>query len=919
MASSSYPPDRLSVDDLPPLIVRVSGLPSDALAGFSSPSCLTAERRLCTLEERSQAARTALVQLLYTAIQDAPPGQRRLLLDLKRDSFNGRDLLGYRSHSQWNQVAQLLGPLAEYTLTAEEEVESCRRELLKVYECQRSREQQHLKELIRQPRLLRGLALGSPEFILNLPRFLNASPECVGRRERRLEMTSLRYVSRAAVKLSPFSSLTPIGVGRLQSTATSEESLRFGDDDWRESSRIYLQRFLIGQIADLLAHHGPFRAGLPVELNPTIERLDKGIYRFVCPGSWAGSPESPILERQQPSLVRARLNGPVPEWLLSTYKESSQLYRDVLAHLASEFPREPAEALRASVDRLLRIGFLCFELPWARPVGDSEALLLEYLDQIEDEALEPLRARLRGLIEALERYGESRSPAQTVIDGRAKIQEILEDASVLVGKRLKAEKEGKDWFFHEDVFLTSGGSTAEILKVPSARIQKVLDEMSSLVRLSNLGNSRLDYLHTLHGFAAARWPDAEEVGFLDFLEAAFPIFKQYISFDRETRLQWPLRRRAFNPMGLPEIDQLQLLREEAARALSETFVDKGPDVEVDLGVLRDIVGNLPEHYVEPRDFSVFVQPLQPSGASWVLNALVEGAGRFESRYTMVMPPEVRQEWSTRYSARSAFDPGSGNAEIVDLFSPANNNTANLHHPLTRRVIEFPGQPTGLAPEHVLPLRDLRVRFDGVGKLPWLVDPRGQRLLPSHLGAQGFRFLPSVYKFLALFGTWELRPCFPTKGWKQIGDVLARQRHWIGDVIYRRRAWVCELGPLKAEIAGQSGAAAFQKISRWRRQRELPDRVFIADPILIREGRSLLKPQYLDFTSCLFVDLFRTLLEKQIERLEVIEALPGPEDGLARTRGGRWATELQLDSHGLNPFELSSSHSGKNVVVASGLG
>jgi hypothetical protein len=55
-----------------------------------------------------------------------------------------------------------------------------------------------------------------------------------------------------------------------------------------------------------------------------------------------------------------------------------------------------------------------------------------------------------------------------------------------------------------------------------------------------------------------------------------------------------------------------------------------------------------------------------------------------------------------------------------------------------------------------------------------------------------------------------------------------------------------------------------------------------------------KPQYIDFSSPIFVELFRQRLAAS-DQLAMEEVLPAVEDGIPDESGARWAVELQLDS------------------------
>ncbi|HEY6320116.1 MAG TPA: hypothetical protein VJA16_00995, partial [Thermoanaerobaculia bacterium] len=194
-----------------PLIVRIAGLSADAMAAFASDL----GRRANELRELAAGiveARTALVERLYAAIDGASIEDRRFFLAMKRDSFNGRSLRKYRQQPGWLRVPQAIGPLAEETVRLEERRESLEAEFHAAYAAQLHRERAALASFLGDRHFLRGVALSSYVLVDNLPR-LRQPAGGAQHRERRLELSLLRYLSRAALKLSPFSTLTRIGLG----------------------------------------------------------------------------------------------------------------------------------------------------------------------------------------------------------------------------------------------------------------------------------------------------------------------------------------------------------------------------------------------------------------------------------------------------------------------------------------------------------------------------------------------------------------------------------------------------------------------------------------------------------------------------------------------------------------------------------
>lgn len=877
----------------PPVIARIAGLPVDTVLAFSSSLCNTSLNHLRVLEESLLRARAELSEELYRIIHCAPAEVRRFLLAVKRDSYNGRSLSKHQDHPEWPTLLDRMGDVARTALVLEERLESARTDFESAYADRLGWERNHLLGYTEDQHFLRGVALGSPGLVTELPRLCRTSSVPYGRRERRIEGSLLRYVTRSAMKLSPFSTLTRVAFGR-----TCSEAMEIQATDprcWSERSEIRSQRYIFDLLLDLLSRRGPCRDRLAVEVNPTIECVDESVYRLIRPSYWDRASGKAGMEQVKPALVRLRIRGPLIPWLLA-HHQSWPSYSDLVTEVVATFPSIELQRVRAIVDQLLGLGFLCFAWPWSSVDLRLEQKLVTYLENLPDrEALRDIEDRLRRLVDILENYSTTTTPARMVAEGRELVHELLRRAVEFAGVgQQAAEIESKEWFFHEDVFLCSDNPTLEIFTIPPVGASRALESLDPLVRMANLASNRLEFLLTVQAFAAKRWAGVKEVPFLDFFEAAYPIFEDHVRFDVESRGRTIFHRPVFNPLDLASLEELRRCRERVAEGLETCFVTEGEDCRLDLDRLRRILAQTSGMAAESRDFCAFVQPLDSHGRQWVLNLLVDGFGRLGSRFTAVMPQEIIDQWTAYFIAQSTFLRGEDRIEIVDMYFPG-GHTPNVHAPQTRRVLEIPGQSTGLSPQRCLRLTDLWIRLDSAMQHPILVDSEGRVILPHHLGSVASRYLAAPLKFLALFGPGEFRSHLPRQRSYRENGVQVSRRHWAGNVVYGRRTWACSTDDLRADLSGRSAAAAYLRINRWRSERGIPDRVFIAEPLPTTESRShFTKPQYIDFTSCLLVELFRSIVMHSVEEIQISEVLPSPEEISPAQDGQRWAFEVQLE-------------------------
>ena len=101
-----------------PLIVRIAGLPAPVMVAFSSQACSAALRDAAQLRYELHRCRAEMVDRLHAAIPGSPPSLRQLLLTVKRDCFNGREIgrIGSRPTGRPWSGSSVLRPTASWSL-----------------------------------------------------------------------------------------------------------------------------------------------------------------------------------------------------------------------------------------------------------------------------------------------------------------------------------------------------------------------------------------------------------------------------------------------------------------------------------------------------------------------------------------------------------------------------------------------------------------------------------------------------------------------------------------------------------------------------------------------------------------------------------------------------------------------------------
>jgi len=873
-----------------PVIVRIAGLPVAAMEPFGSEKCLHEAKAVLRFERELESVRSRIVDRLHEKIDGAPVAVRRFLLTVKRDCYNGRDMFARRSSSDWPIFEAALPDLAARFGELEDGLAARQKAFEETFRNEQEREVHHLLTLLDEENLRQGLALASPEVLSNVNR-LRKPFASYQRKERRLMQSLLRYVSRSALKLSPFSTLTRLGLGTVvEEPSPTPVQLMLGGATQRELRRI--KKHVVVKYCTILRQYPPFRDRLQVQLNPSVEEVGLDRYRFIEPFHWQLNREAREFRYFNESQVSVNLRGPfIPE--LKALLEKPRPYDDLVRLLSHKLSNEPA-AVEPVIRKLSKIGFLLLLFPWPTNDFDPERKLLVFLERLSrDEILDEFARNFERLLDLRDASppSDARLRNYREIDGlRLKGFRILTEAMDLP----EVKQEANDKRIYEDVFLLPQGDREQnaVARISRHAVEEALASARPMVLYSDLNYTRYEFLHSLGALAEKHWPGQQEIGFLDLFQVAQPLWADYIKVATAAIKEW--KQDLWNPFDLEEITALNRLRNAVLREMADCMQQKGNELVLDRQSAERAVRRIPDMYTPAFGPCLFVQPTTPDGDLWMLNHMLDGTGRFSNRYTTVMPGGLSDRFSSHLSQGGAAVTLLGEpAEMIEILC-ARDDHLNVHKVQTARVLEMPGENADLPPERRVGVRDLRVRLDG--PLPVLVDRSGQRLMPIFLGTNGLVGMPTLVRFLSRFGIGEFRLMHPPRPPQRHDGVTTFSRLRIGNLVLRRQMWVISPATTFDGYADSSDAEFFLAVNHWRLEHGIPDRVFVYEKLQVKFTLwPIHKPQYIDFTSPSFIPVLRSVLDSSEDELKLEEMLPTPDAFPTDEDGRKWAFEAQLES------------------------
>ncbi|MGW2185343.1 lantibiotic dehydratase [Streptomyces sp. NPDC001719] len=881
----------------PRFMLRVAGLPVEAVRALRCPDTGRWAERVLREEARLRARGAELSDRLHPLVKGAAGDrERRLLLRLRRDAFNGRLPAG---------AEEALALLAAADPAAAAEAGDWLRdrralaallaEGAPLLAAETTRARAELRGLLGEERLRLGLLLASPELEARLDACIGTDPaRRPDKRQRKIERSALAYLYRTACKTSPFSTFTGVALGRF--TDDAEQTIHV-PEVWSGHPRLNV--VVLARLAELIAADPGRRGDLPVTLAPGWGRDDDRI-RYVRRPVTAGDDGAAVtFDAARDRLFFLRRSGTL-ERLLALFAERPLLrHRELVRWLAAERGAEPRECERY-LSALLELGMV--QIPALRTDVHTADPLRAFRDALRDLD-RPWATRLAETLEwpvaCVDRYATAGAGLrrELLAELRRALTEIQRDLGA-------PEAALPRTLLYEDVRAGSADTAVTCGLRPWTEAGGPLAALRSIERVLPAFDLTLPQRITLKGFFVARYGRGGRCEDLlklvhDFHE---DFYDQYATFTA--------RRKPFdeqgayvpepNWLGLPGIAAVDAAREEwSARMRRLWDTARGAEeICVHAGTIDAVAGHLEGVAAGFAPQSHFLQLVPRDGEPLaVLNQSYGGLAFPFSRFTHCYDGDGEGLSGRIRRAAAATQPEG--AVFAEITGGSVTSNLNLHGRLTDHRIVCPGDTGTVPPEQQIPLADLFVEHDtGADRLVLRSKRLGLEVVPVYLGYLVPLALPEIPRTLLLLSPTSMAPLDVWGGVPEgpaEDGVTSRPRVRHGRLVLSRRSWTSPASALPAGVAGDD-ARRFLEWQRWRAKHRLPRRVFATvTPAAAAPAAGRAKPQYVDFDSWLSLTALEGLLGNPADRVVLREALPDEDDLHAVSGRGRHVAELAVET------------------------
>ncbi|NEE03721.1 lantibiotic dehydratase [Phytoactinopolyspora halotolerans] len=921
-------------------LLRVAGRPADVTTALRTENAREWAEQVFALEstrdESGEALRLALEQAVAAVADDHP--DRIALINLRRDVFNARR----PRNSTLSKADPLLTPDARALLDEWMGTVASLRETLEagadVVGADITAARTRARDVLSDDDLRSAVLLQSEVLEKNMDRYLSGKRK-MDKQNRQVERTLLELLYRAALKTSPFSTLTSVALGRF---AADSARPRPEPVSLRQHSSASLNVAILARLAAVILADPELRSSIRVTLAPGASTEGDSM-RYVRRRTSAGAdPDAVVAIDSVHEDLFFLPSGPALDDVVRRTRDArprlSELAADVTAASDSRTPEDVEKLL----GHLLRLGFLLApELQVDLRASDPASSFVTALRAQPNATLRDVADRLGQAREQVQRYPAT--PARERRGVLGEVRRLVTESFEAVGASSALVPRT---VIYEDTVTTSDG-----LEVSRSQWeQTMLPDLADLARILPAFDLNLPRRLTATGFFRARYGAGGSCD--DVVRFCHEFQRDFFS----PYTQRSMRRRQFdddnafvpqeNWFKLTDIAAIDDAREQASLFLrdpqavlgsgtDERRDDDGGDAdEIQLGpeFVDAVHRRLPPSERTAQPWSFFVQlaadGTEDAPGRLVLNRAYAGLTLMFSRFAHSLDDAGANARGLIRDVLHRYTPDG--AVLAELRGGYETTNLNVHPAVTDYEIVCPGDASTRPAEEQIPLEDLRLVHDAEADRLALVSHRlGCEVVPIYLGFLMPMALPEVQQVLM---------CLSPSGMAQIDlwagtgqpvpadGITMYPRLSLGNLVLQRKMWKLSTDVFPFRDPQHSDAEHFLRLQRWRREHGLPGRLFAqidnaaagstvdggddgadndegtrtADADGAGSGRGERrkagrKPLPVDFGSWLSLHLFEQMALGATSRIVLTEAYPDQDALWLRDENGRpYVSELLVE-------------------------
>lgn len=806
----------------PLCITRLSGLPATTADSLQSEALSAALKEVIATAKAAQIASSAASEALFADIGVLPPGrQRSHLLRLRREVFGGRR----PRREEMTTLAQAGGPSSveavTHALVLQAEAASKRELLNHEYLAAVGLTRDYVRRAVLLEPFAKGVSLSSPALFRNFRRYTSTVGPDLGSRDLQIERGILRYLTRAAMKATPFAQFCTVVEGSFEEAdhaGNSKHSPVAVVTPGSERSLVRLNKMLLRALWTHLRKRPAVRRQALLELNPTLTGEDDGPLVFIG------------MEKGSEAFKRVDVTPSLSRIVEHCRTHNGSTYNTLCHGLTADDAIDASQSeVEAFLDALIRIGLIRLVNPVPAQESDWAGRLIKVLESLDDDHATVSRELLEkaSAYASLFRSSTAANRAAQNEELRSTIDTAFEHMGIRKWPRdrlLLYEDYGQDsvvrWIGSDDMV-----RTVETLRRFANRLQALSSQRSDLAAMR-------------HFFDNEFFPAERSVPVLRFFEVYYrKHYRQHLANVLESR-GMPRQGQTYdsaNPFGLVEVSKLTAMRGLWTEVVRRRWRESPGSVEI--GVAESDLPSsefvAPLNPSLPRSTSVFCQIVPSSSRSphprlvVPFGQLYSGYGKYFSRFLELVSDgfvnRVRQANERSYEL------------IAEIAGDADFN-ANLHPQLTASVISY---PTGDGEASFGDLRcvDLFVERDEYDPIALVLLDKasGRRVYPVDLGFLNTETRPALYQFLSAFSPpAAVNVVIPASLSEDASGVALQPGHvryrprivYEERIVLSRRRWTLSHEGFPARLSGESDSDYFLRLNLWRVGHGIPRQVYV---------------------------------------------------------------------------------------------